>query len=119
MSKTKKVLEKVCAAIADKKGEDVLVLDVSKVSSFTDFFVICNGLNERQNQAICDAIAEKLKKETNLRPAHIEGYKQAQWILMDFLDFVVHIFSTQARGFYNVEKLWSDGTQVQLPARSA
>jgi ribosome-associated protein len=116
MNKTPQVLKKVRETIDSKKGEDVIVLDVSKVSSFTDFFVICHGYNERQNQAICDGIRERLKKEEGLVPNHIEGYGQAEWILMDYLDFVVHIFSLRARQFYKLEKLWSDGMEMKLGA---
>ena len=116
MNKTPEVLKKVRETIDSKKGEEVLVLDVSKVSSFTDFFVICHGYNERQNQAICDGVRERLKKEESLVPNHVEGYDQAEWILMDYLDFVVHIFSLQARQFYKLEKLWSDGQELRLEA---
>jgi ribosome-associated protein len=113
MNTTQAVLKKVYETIDDKKGEEILVLDVSNISSFTDFFVICNGSNERQNQAICDGIRERLKQESSLSPSHVEGYDQAEWILMDYLDFVVHIFSVQAREFYKLEKLWSDAAELQ------
>jgi len=113
MKTTQAVLKKVCETIDTKKGEEILVLDVSKISSFTDFFVICHGYNERQNQAICDGIMERLKKEERISPSHVEGYQQAEWILMDYLDFVIHIFSIQARQFYKLEKLWSDALALQ------
>ncbi|MDA2933769.1 ribosome silencing factor [Acidobacteria bacterium AH-259-D05] len=113
MKQTKTVLKKVCKAIEGKKGDDVTILDVSRTSSFTDFFVICHGLNDKQNQAICDEIMEKLKKEEHRFPNHIEGYQHAEWILMDYLDIVVHIFSSRTRESYNLEKLWSDGIEVK------
>lgn len=113
MKKTKTVLKKVFKAIDDKKGEEVLILDVSGISSFTDYFVICHGHNPKQNQAICGGIQETLKKEEQLPATHIEGYREAEWILMDYLDFVVHILSPQARQFYKLEKLWSDGVKVK------
>ncbi|MDA2927311.1 ribosome silencing factor [Acidobacteria bacterium AH-259-G07] len=119
MKKTKIVLKKVCQAIEGKKGDHVTIFDVSKISSFTDFFVICHGYNEKQNQAICDEIMEKLKKEAHLFPNHVEGYQHAEWILLDYLDFVVHIFSTRARQFYKLEKLWSDGIEVEPKALPA
>lgn len=119
MNQTKRVLTKVYRAIDAKKGEEVVILDVSKVSSFTDFFVICQGSNLKQNQAICDEIELKLKKEEHLTPNHIEGYREAEWILLDYLNFVVHIFSPQARQFYKLEKLWSDGHEVEPRALSA
>ncbi len=113
MSKTHEALARVCDAISNKKGERVTVLDVRKISSFTDFFVICSGSNRRQNQAICDEIRERLKAEKRLSPASLEGYESADWILMDYLDFVIHIFSERARDFYKLEKLWSDGIELQ------
>ena len=113
---TRKVLKKVCAAIRDKKGEDLIVLDLSDAASFTDFFVICQGNNQKQNQTICDAIRETLKKENQIAPRHVEGYREADWILMDYLDFVVHIFSPQSRHFYKLERLWSDGIPVKVRA---
>ncbi len=119
MNTTEAILKKVCKTIDDKKGEETLVLDVSKVSSFTDYFVICHGYNERQNQAICDGIVEQLKKEDNMRPSHIEGYQQAEWILIDYLDFVVHVFSVRSRQFYKLEKLWSDGVELHPEALGA
>jgi ribosome-associated protein len=115
MNPTEELLGRVCQAIYDKKGEGVLVLDVSKVSSFADYFVICHGLNRRQNQAISDAITEKLERERGASPSHVEGYEQAEWILLDYLDFVVHVFSVRARQFYKLERLWNDAAQVEAP----
>ncbi|MFQ5738426.1 MAG: ribosome silencing factor [Acidobacteriota bacterium] len=97
----------------------MIVLDVSEISSFTDFFVICHGNNRKQNQAICDQIVHELRKERHLSPSHLEGYANAEWILLDYLDFVVHIFSQQTRDFYKLEKLWGDGIAVEPRALSA
>ncbi len=119
MKKTKTVLRKVCEAIESKKGGEVTILDVSKISSFTDFFVICHGNNEKQNQAICDGIMERLKKEKHGFPVHVEGYQHAEWILMDYLDFVVHILSPRSRRSYQLEKLWGDGIEVKPKALTA
>ena len=119
MKKTKTVLRKVCEAIESKKGDEVTILDVSKISSFTDFFVICHGQNDKQNQAICDEIMEKLKKEKHRFPVHVEGYRHAQWILMDYLDFVVHILSPRTRLSYKLESLWGDGVEVKPKALTA
>lgn len=113
------VLKKVCQAIESKKGEEIAILDISQVSSFTDFFIICQGGNPKQNQAICDEIRAKLKKEAHLVPSHMEGYQEAEWILVDYLNFVVHIFSIGARRFYALERLWSDGVSIQVPAQTA
>ncbi len=94
-------------------------MDISQISSFTDFFVICHGLNEKQNQAICDGIMERLKKEKHGFPVHVEGYQHAEWILMDYLDFVVHILSPRSRQTYQLEKLWGDGIEVEPKALTA
>jgi len=106
------ILRKVCQIVENKKGENLVVLDISQVSSFTDFFVLCHGANARQNQAICDSIRESLKAEDHLTPSHVEGYEGADWILMDYLDFIVHIFSPESRDFYKLERLWSDGVEI-------
>lgn len=119
MNETRSVVKKVYRAIDNKKGEEVVILDISSVSSFTDYFVICQGRNQKQNQAICGGIQEKLKKEEQLPASHIEGYREAEWILMDYLGFVVHIFSPEARQFYQLEKLWSDGEEVKFRALTA
>ncbi len=115
----KAVLKTVCKAIDAKKGNRLVILDVSKISSFTDFFVICQGLNKKQNQAICDAILEALKTQIQLFPNHIEGYKEGQWILIDCLEFVVHIFSIKKRDFFQLEKLWTDVVIMEPHALSA
>ena len=114
MKTTRELLTLVCESIQEKKGEDVQVVDISEISSFTDFFVICQGNNQRQNQAICDEIRHRLRNQEKVRPTHIEGYKGGEWILLDYLDFVVHIFSLRARAFYQLEKLWSDGRLLAL-----
>ena len=119
MSDVTQKLAKVCQAIEGKKGEDIVVLDIREISSFTDFFILCHGNNEKQVQAISNAIRDVLTKEEQTRPAHVEGYRNAAWVLLDYLDFVVHIFSEPTRRVYNLEKLWSDGTEVNRQALSA
>ena len=116
MSETRTMLGIVWRAIADKKGEDIVVLDVRGISSFTDFFVICNGTNPRQNKAICDEVLGRLKRECGCSPAHLEGRENSEWILMDYLNFVVHVFSENARGFYKLERLWSDAVGLEPEA---
>ncbi len=108
------ILKKVRQIIEDTKGDKITIINVSEVSSFTDFFVVCQGYNTRQNQAICDQLREKLKKEDDIRPAHVEGYESADWILMDYLDFIIHVFSEESREFYKVERLWNDGKIVEI-----
>jgi ribosome-associated protein len=102
------------AAAAEKKAIDIVVLDLREIASFTDYFIIASGTNERQVQAISDEVVETLKKagEPVLR---VEGYKTAEWILLDCGDFVVHIFAEQARKFYDLERLWRESKRVALP----
>jgi len=91
----------------EKKAEDIVVLDLRDISSFTDFFVIMQGNSKRQNIAIYESV-EKALKERNIRPLSIEGRENAEWVLMDYGDFIVHIFSKEAREYYSLEKLWGD-----------
>lgn len=108
-------LHEAIRAAQDRKAVDLGVLDVRGVCSFTDFFIICNGTSTRHTQAICDAIVEQLKN-SGVSPAHIEGYARAEWILVDYLNFVVHIFSGSARQFYDLERLWKTAKHVPVPA---
>ena len=116
---TRKTVRKICEAIEEKKGADLVILDISKISSFADYFVVCSGFNPRQNQAISDAVRERLKKEDGVTPGHVEGYSEADWILLDYFDCVVHIFSPEAREFYKLDRLWNDGELVKPQSLSA
>ena len=100
-------------AAQDRKAVDLDLLDLKDVGSFTDFFLICSGTSSRHTQAISDAIMEQLEK-SGVSPQHVEGYAEAQWILMDYLDFVVHIFSEQARRFYDLEWLWKRAARIKV-----
>jgi len=92
-----------------KKAEELTVLELEKDSgAFTDYFVVCSGTNPRQIQAIADEVELRLSAD-GMRPANVEGYKQAEWVLLDYVDFVVHIFSARAREFYDLERLWRAG----------
>lgn len=102
-----------CAA--DKKAEKMVALDLRPVASFTEFFVICSAQNQRQVQAIADEISEQLKKQLKQSPVRIEGYSAAEWVLLDYGDFVFHIFDKDARDFYDLERLWRDAAKVDLP----
>ena len=102
------------AAAAEKKALNVVVLDLREIASFTDFFVIASGTNERQVQAISDEIVETLKK-AGTPVTRVEGYKTAEWILLDYGDFVIHIFNEKARAFYDLERLWRESKRVELP----
>jgi len=100
-------------ACREKQAEQLTVLELDKGSgAFTDYFVMCNGTNPRQIQAIADAVDERLEK-LGLRTAHTEGYKQADWVLLDYVDFVVHIFSEKARQFYDLERLWKSAQRIE------
>ena len=101
-------------AASEKKALDVVVLDLREIASFTDFFVITTGANERQVQAISDEIYETLKKSGSTS-ARVEGYKTAEWVLLDYGDFVVHVFEQKARQFYDLERLWRESKRVDLP----
>ncbi len=100
---------------SEKKGFDIVALDLREVTSFAEFFVIASGSNQRQVQAISDEIDEQLKKQLQMRPIRIEGYTSGEWILLDYGDFIVHIFEQKAREFYDLERFWRDAKKVELP----
>jgi ribosome-associated protein len=104
-------LEAAVHAAQGRKALELRVLNLEGISSFTDFFLICSGTSTRHTQAICDAVIEELKKR-GAKPAHVEGYNQAEWILVDYLNFVVHIFLERAREFYDLERLWKKAARV-------
>ncbi len=109
-----RVLQSLRAA-SEKKALDLVVLDLREIASFTDYFVLATGANERQVQAIADEIYETLKKAGSAA-ARVEGYKTAEWVLLDYGDFVVHVFEQKARTFYDLERLWRESRRVPLPA---
>jgi len=108
------VLAAVNAAF-DKKAEKLELLDLRDGLAFTDFFIICTGNNLRQVQAIADGIQEALR-ETGVRPALVEGYNRAEWILLDYFDFIVHIFTPATRDFYALDRLWGDAKRIEVSA---
>ena len=95
----------------EKKGEDIVVLDLRDLASFTGYFVILQGNSSRQNRAIYESIEQKLKQESIL-PLSIEGKKNAEWILMDYGNFIIHVFSKEAREYYMLDKLWGDSPRL-------
>ena len=107
MDKENQLSEAIEAAL-DKKAQDAVVLELKEICSFTDYFLICTGTSTRHNQSIADNVAETLKRR-GVRPLHIEGYSEGEWILLDYVDFVVHIFSGRSREFYDLERLWRAG----------
>ena len=100
-------------AALDKKAQDVVIIDLNEICSFTDNFIICTGTSSRHNQTIAEGIEEKLRK-LGTRPLHIEGHKEGEWILLDYIDFVVHIFTAKAREFYDLERLWRTGKRRKI-----
>jgi ribosome-associated protein len=109
--------ERICAALraaSDKKALGVTVLDLREIASFTDYFIITSGTNVRQVQAIADEVVEQLKKQ-GTRALRVEGYNTAEWVLVDYGDFILHVFEDKARQFYDLERLWRDAARVALP----
>lgn len=102
-------------AAEDKKAHDLVVLDLRKAAGFTDYFVICAGTNPRQIRAIADAVMESLSS-LGVKPAHVEGYTRSEWVLLDYFDFIVHIFAPETRTFYGLERLWGSAERVEIPA---
>jgi len=110
----KEALKTAIKAVDDKKGIDIVALDISGVATFADYFLLCSGDSSRQIQAIADEVEQRLAASGH-RPAHIEGYNNAEWILLDYLDLVIHVFSKQARAYYDLERLWRDAKTLDVP----
>lgn len=108
-------ITRAIAAAEDKKAIDLVVLDLRKAAGFTDYFVICSAANTRQVRAIADAVMEALAAD-GAKPAHIEGYDRSEWVLLDYFDFIVHVFGTETRLFYGLERLWGNAERVDVPA---
>ena len=100
-------------ATRDKKALDIVVLDLRGLASFTDYFLIATGGSHRQIETIADEIEEKLK-EAKRKPSHVEGYPRGDWILMDYVDFVVHVFTPASRSYYDLERLWGDAKRLAV-----
>jgi len=110
----KRQVAEAISACQEKKAEDVTILELEKGSgAFTDYFVVCSGSNPRQIQAISDEVEQRLKN-AGMRPTHVEGYKQAEWVLLDYVDFVVHVFSEKSRRFYDLERLWKSAKRLEV-----
>ncbi len=101
-------------AALDKKAENVAVLDLRGRCDFTDYFVICHGTSSRQVLAIAEAVEDRLAKTLRLEPGHVEGRRTGEWILLDYLDFIVHVFLDEKRAFYGLERLWGDARRLEL-----
>ena len=108
-------IDQAISAAEDKKAVDLVVLDLRKAAGFTDFFVIASGTNTRQVRAIADAVMESLAAD-GAKPAHVEGYDRSEWILIDYFDFIVHVFAPQTRLFYGLERLWGNAERIEVAA---
>lgn len=111
-NETKRQVTEAITACQDKKAEELTILELEKGSgAFTDYFVICSGTNPRQIQAIADEVELRLKR-AGLYPLNVEGYRQAEWVLLDYADFVVHVFAERARRYYELERLWKSAKRL-------
>ncbi len=108
-------IDRAVGAAEDKKAVDLVVLDLRKASGFTDFFLIASGTNTRQVRAIADGVMEALADD-GVKPAHVEGYDRSEWILLDYFDFIVHVFAPETRVFYGLERLWGNAERIDVPA---
>ena len=108
-------LPQIIDAMEDKKALDVVVLDLRESGAFTDYFVVGSGRSTRQVQAIADAVGKRLRA-IDARPTHVEGYDNAEWVLMDCFDVIVHIFTRDTREVYDLERLWGSATRIEIPA---
>lgn len=113
-SRLPKAISVAIEAAQDRKASGIVVLDLKKAAAFTDYFVICSASNPRQVQAIADAVEQALKAQKQ-RPSLVEGYSRAEWILLDYFDFVIHVFSKHARDFYALDRLWGSATRHEFP----
>ena len=111
--KVRAAAEKAGRLALAKKATDVVILDLRKATAFTDYFVLASGENQKQILAIVDSIQETLRAD-GFRPTHVEGYPKAEWILLDYDDFVVHVFSARSRTFYDLERLWGGATRLEV-----
>jgi len=110
---------RIASLAQDKLAEDVVILDMRPALSYTDFFVICTGRNARQTKAIWDEVHERLKHEGRVLPLRVEGASEGSWIIGDYLDTVLHIFTPDARDYYRLEELWGDAPSVSVEPASA
>lgn len=112
-NETRRQVSEAIAACQEKKAEEITILELEKNSgAFTDYFVVCSGTNPRQIQAIADEVELRLKR-AGIYPAHTEGYRQAEWVLLDYVDFVVHVFAEKARRYYELERLWKSAKRLE------
>lgn len=109
------ILKTIINALDDKKAENIQIIDISEISTVADYFIITNGTNRSQIQALSDNVQEKLAAK-GIHPKNIEGYNTANWILLDYSDILIHIFDKESRGFYDLERIWRDAQCVDIDA---
>lgn len=109
-----KILNTIYNAIDDKKGGNTRILDISAITTISDFFIITSGNNYNQVRAIADNVEEELLKKHGMRPERVEGYNNGEWILLDYIDYVIHVFDREQRLFYDIERIWSDGKEIEV-----
>lgn len=114
MNNSRRLVELAVEALENKKAEDIRLIEISEISVIADYFLIAGGSNRSQIQALCDSVQEKLGKE-GCPVKQVEGYDTANWILMDFGDVIIHIFDKENRLLYDLERIWRDGKQIELP----
>ena len=112
MTDAKKMALMAVDALEDKKANDISIIDIEKISTLADYFIIASGTNRNQVQAMCDEVDERLGK-AGFEPKHIEGYNSANWILIDYGDIVIHLFDEENRLFYDLERIWRDGIKIE------
>ena len=115
MPRLPKAVAAAVRAARDRKAVDIVVLDLKKAGGFTDYFVICTGMNPRHINAVADAVDDTLRSDLGERPALAEGSNRSEWILLDYFDFVVHVFSRECRAFYDLERLWGNAERFPIP----
>ena len=109
-----KIHNTIYNAIDDKKGVNTRILDISAITTISDYFIITSGNNYNQVRAIADNVEEELLKKHGMRPERVEGYNNGEWILLDYIDYVIHVFDREQRLFYDIERIWSDGKEIEV-----
>ena len=109
-----KILNTIYNAIDDKKGGNTRILDISAITTISDYFINTSGNNYNQVRAIADNVEEELLKKHGMRPERVEGYNNGEWILLDYIDYVIHVFDREQRLFYDIERIWSDGKEIEV-----
>lgn len=114
MDKIRANVKNIIEALEDKKAENIQVIDIHEISSIADYFIITNGTNKNQIQTLSDNVEKMLAERSGIHPKNIEGYNNANWILIDYADILVHIFDKESRGFYDLERIWRDGSHIDV-----